>query len=115
MGVHTASNQHNERNFEYYWGYKNHVPVDCITSLLIYELTTTADVADSSVALEILNQTNNFTSIEEFIFLAGKSYDVKAIYNVVKDIYHGDCAIPQFLTNGGTGYKNMSCLHSICS
>lgn len=30
LGVHTASNQVNERNFEYYWGYKNHVLVDCI-------------------------------------------------------------------------------------
>lgn len=29
LGVHTASNQHNERNFEYFWGYKNHVLVDC--------------------------------------------------------------------------------------
>ena len=29
LGVHTASNQHNERNFEYYWGYKSHVLVDC--------------------------------------------------------------------------------------
>ena len=28
LGVHTASNQHNERNFEYYWGYKNHILVD---------------------------------------------------------------------------------------
>ena len=38
LGVHTASNQVNERNFEYYWGYKNHVLVDCITGLPIFEL-----------------------------------------------------------------------------
>lgn len=25
LGVHTASNQHNEKNFEFYLGYKNHV------------------------------------------------------------------------------------------
>lgn len=43
LGVHTASNQHNEKKFEFYWGYKNHVPVDCITGLPIFELTTTAD------------------------------------------------------------------------
>ena len=35
LGVHTASNQHNERNFEYYWGYKNHILVDCIIGLPI--------------------------------------------------------------------------------
>ena len=94
LGVHTASNQHNERNFEYYWGYKNHVLVDCITGLPIFELTTSADVADSTVALDILSQTNCFISIEECTFLADKGYDVKAIYNAVKELYHGERVIP---------------------
>lgn len=35
LGVHTASNQQSEKKFEYYWGYKNHVLVDCITGLPI--------------------------------------------------------------------------------
>ena len=65
LGVHTASNQINERKFEYYWGYKNHALVDCITGLPIHELTTTADIADCSVAVDILSQTNNFISVEE--------------------------------------------------
>lgn len=30
LGVHTASNQTNEKKYEFYWGYKNHVLVDCI-------------------------------------------------------------------------------------
>lgn len=94
LGVHTASNQHNERNYEFYWGYKNHILVDCITGLPICELTTTADVADSTVALDILSQTNKFISVEECTFLADKGYDVKEIYNTVKDVYHGDCVIP---------------------
>ena len=37
LGVHTASNQHNEKNYEFYWGYKNHVLVDCITGMPICE------------------------------------------------------------------------------
>ena len=36
LGVHTASNQHNDKNYEFYWGYKNHVLSDCITGLPIY-------------------------------------------------------------------------------
>ena len=56
LGVHTASNQHNEKNYEFYWGYKNHVLSDCITGLPIFEITTTADVADSTVALDILKK-----------------------------------------------------------
>lgn len=54
LGVHTASNQANEKKYEFYWGYKNHVLVDCISGLPIDEITTTAEVADSSVALDIL-------------------------------------------------------------
>lgn len=94
LGVHTASNQHNERNFEYYWGYKSHVLTDCITGLPIFELTTTADVADCTVALEILRQTNKFISIKECSFIADKGYDVKTVYNTVKELYNGDCFIP---------------------
>lgn len=37
LGVHTASNQTNEKSYEFYWGYKNHVLVDCISGLPIYE------------------------------------------------------------------------------
>jgi len=99
LGVHTASNQINERKFEYYWGYKNHVLVDCITGLPICELTTTADVADSTVALDILSQTNSFLSVIECTFLADKGYDVKAIYNAVHDTYHGECVIPLNMRN----------------
>ena len=60
LGVHTASNQTNEKKYEFYWGYKNHVLVDCISGLPIYELTTTANVHDSTVALDILADTHTF-------------------------------------------------------
>lgn len=66
----------------------------CRLTALQAELTTTADVYDSSVALDILNQTNSFLSIRECTFIADKAYDVKAIYNTVKDVYFGECAIP---------------------
>ena len=35
LGVHTASNQTNEKKYEFYWGYKNHVLVDCISGLVL--------------------------------------------------------------------------------
>ena len=94
LGVHTASNQHSEKNYEFFWGYKNHILVDCITGLPINELTTTADVVDSTVALDILKSTNEYLSIKECTFIADKAYDVKIIYNTVKDVYEGECYIP---------------------
>ena len=93
LGVQTASNQHNEKNYEFYWGYKTHILVDCISGLPICELTTGANVSDSSVTLEILEKTNSFLSLKECSFLADKAYDVKAIYNTVRDTYNGDCFI----------------------
>ena len=94
LGVHTASNQHNEKNNEFYWGYKNHILVDCISGLPLYELTTTANFADSSVALDILEKANQVIPIDECTFIADKGYDAKAIYNTVRDVYHGDVFIP---------------------
>lgn len=113
LGVHTASNQHNEKSFEFYWGYKNHVLVDCITGLPIFELTTTADVSDSTVALNILSQTNSFLPINECTFIADKAYDVKEIYNTVKNVYNGDCAIPLNKRNTKNP-KKLPSGHPIC-
>ena len=113
LGVHTASNQHNGKNFEFYWGYKNHVLVDCITGLSIFELTTTADVSDSTVALNILSQTNSFLPINECTFIADKAYDVKEIYNTVKNVYNGDCAIPLNKRNTKNP-KKLPSGHPIC-
>jgi len=94
LGVRTASNQHNNRKFEFYQGYKNHVLSDCITGLPIYEITTGADVYDSTVALDILAKTHDFLPLAECSFLGDAAYDVKNIYNTVKDDYQGDCFIP---------------------
>ena len=94
LGVHTASNLANEKNYELYWGYKNHVLVDCISGLPICELTTGANIYDSTVCLDMLAKTNAFLPLRECSFLADKAYDVKEIYNTVKSVYQGDCYIP---------------------
>ena len=93
LGVQTAFNQHDEKNYEFYWGYKNHILVDCISGLPICELTTGANVSDSSVTLDMLKKTNSFLPLSECSFLADKAYDVKAIYNTVRNTYNGDCFI----------------------
>lgn len=94
LGVHTASNQYNEKNYEFYWGYKSHVLVDCISGLPLYELTTPANVMDSTVVKKILNAAAEILPLEECTFLADKGYDVKAIYNLIRDVYHGEAVIP---------------------
>ena len=73
LGVHSASNQHNERRYEFYWGYKSHVLVDCISGLPLYELTTPGNIADSSVAAEILAAADQTISLKECAFLGEKN------------------------------------------
>ena len=94
LGVHSASNQHNERRYEFYWGYKSHVLVDCISGLPLYELTTPGNIADSAVAAEILAAADQTISLKECAFLADKGYDAKIIYNTVKSVYEGEAFIP---------------------
>ena len=81
LGVHSASNQHNERRYGFYWGYKNHVLVDCISGLPLYELTTPVNTADSAVMQEMLAVANVALPLQECTFLGDKGYDVKAVYN----------------------------------
>ena len=74
LGVHSVSKQHNERRFEYCWGYKSHVLVDFISGLPLYELTTPANAADSTVAVGILAAADRTLSLKECTFLADKGY-----------------------------------------
>ncbi len=94
LGVHTASNQYNERKYEFFWGYKSHVVVDCISGLPLFELTTTAETPDHSVALELLEETHKIVPVHECTLIADKGYDIKKIYNTVRNIYNGECVIP---------------------
>ena len=94
LGVQSASNQHNERNYEFYWGYKNHILVDCISGLPIYELTTTADIGDSTVVETVLEGANGVIPIDECTFIGDKGYDAKHVYNTVRDTYNGEAVIP---------------------
>lgn len=116
LGVHTASNQHNEHNehnYEFYWGYKNHVLVDCISGLPLYELTTPANTADSTFVQEILAAANIVLPLRECTFLGDKGYDVKDVYNLVKNVYDGEAVIPLNRRNTKNSDKLPS-VHSIC-
>ena len=90
LGVHAASNQHNERRYEFYRGYKSHVLVDCISGLPLYELTTPTSTANSTGAVDILAASDHVISLQECSFLADKGYDAKSIYHTVRNIYDSE-------------------------
>ena len=113
LGVYIASNQHSDRNFEFYWGYKNHVLSDVITGLPLFEMTTAANVLDHEVALDMLRKTNNFLSVRECWFIGDAAYDIKAIYNTVHDEFEGECFIPINPRNTRNP-KKLLCGNPIC-
>lgn len=112
LGVHSASNQHNECRYEFYWGYKSHMLVDCISGLPLYEQTTPANIMDSTVAIDFLAAANQVIPLQGCSFLADKGYDVKSIYNTVKSLYDGEAFIP--LKKCKTKSKTRSAGNLIC-
>ncbi len=114
LGVRTASNAYNEKKYEFYWGYKNHILVDAISGLPIAEITTTANVTDGEVAIPLLKNTNSWLSLEETFFIADKGYDIKDIYNFVRDELHGQCFIPLNKRSSKNGRIALSCGNIIC-
>lgn len=93
-GVHSDSNQHNDRRYEFYWGYKSHVLADFISRLALYELTTPANIMDSTVAVDILAAANRILPLHGCSFFADKRYDAKIIYSTVKSVYDGEAFLP---------------------
>jgi len=68
--------------------------VDCISGLPLYELTTSVNITDSNVTIDILAAANQTIPLRECSFLADKGYDVKTIYNIVQSVYEGEVFIP---------------------
>uniref|UniRef100_UPI003FF128CD transposase n=1 Tax=Faecalibacterium prausnitzii TaxID=853 RepID=UPI003FF128CD len=68
--------------------------MDCISGLPLYELTTQANIMDSTVAVDILAAANQILPLQGCSFLADKGYDAKIIYNTMKSVYEGEAFIP---------------------
>lgn len=49
---------------------------------------------NSTVAIDILEQTHKLLPLYDCYFLADKAYDAKAIYNHICDTYNSNCFIP---------------------
>ena len=84
LGVHSANNEDTNKNYKFYWGYKNIVMCDPIVGLPIYEQTITADNADSVKTIDILTEINKKFNLVGTKFIADKAYDTKAIHNFVR-------------------------------
>lgn len=98
---------------KYYWGYKSHVLIDCITGLPIAEITTPANITDSAVTERLLAKVNQYLPLNDCTFITDKGYDSKAVYNLIQDVYHGDCII-QLNKRNTKNLKKLASGHPIC-
>lgn len=100
LGVHTANNTMNiqvsddkpnksKKNYNFYWGYKNHVICDAISGLPIAEFTTTADINEISTFVEILTTTNEWFSLKGSYIIADKGYDSKQNHDFIRNALKG--------------------------
>lgn len=114
LGIRTASNAFNDKNFEFYWGYKNHILVDAILGLPIAETTTPANTLDHEVAVSLLKETHKWFSLDRTYFIGDKGYDVRDIYNYVHDDLKGHCFIPINPRNSKKDRKALASGNLLC-
>lgn len=113
LGVHTASNETNEKNFTFYWGYKNLVMCDTKSGLPIYEVTLTGEKADVSSLINFLDEIDSWFNLKDSKILADKGFDSKANYNYIKDDLHANAFIAKNKRNSKTT-KTLTCGNPLC-
>lgn len=94
LGIHSASNSFNEKNHDYYWGYKNLVLTDAISGLPIAETTITSDVPELTITVNFLKEIDSWFSLKETYFIADKGFDTKDINNYIHHHLDGHAFIP---------------------
>ena len=114
LGVRTASNSYNEKNYAFFWGYKNHILLDAISGLPIAEVTTPANVSDSQIAVPLLKNTHSWLPLKQTFFIADKGYDIRDIYTFVHDDLDGHCFIPLNHRSSKPKRKSLPSGHLLC-
>lgn len=113
LGVHTANNEYNNKNYQFYWGYKSLIICDTKSGLPIYEETFTAEKADISIFISFLERANRFLSLENSTIIADKGFDSKANYDYIKYKLKGNAIIAKNKRNTKNA-KSIPCGNLLC-
>ena len=86
LGVHTASNDNNNKDFEWFWGYKDHLLLDGKYGLPIFNLTLTANTHDVKAGETLVCKATSFLDFGDKVkYLIGdKAYDSNPFYEAIK-------------------------------
>lgn len=66
------------------------------------------------MAIPLLKDTHSWLPLDETFFIADKGYDIKDIYNFVRDELHGHCFIPLNQRRSKKNRKALTCGNSLC-
>ena len=113
LGVHTANNEDTDKNYTFYWGYKNLIMCDTKSGLPIYEVTLTGDKADVSNLNDFLDKINTWFPLENTKIVADKGFDSRNNYNHIKDVFHAQAFIAKNKRNSKTN-NNIPAGNPIC-
>ena len=88
LGVHTASNDNSNKDFDYFWGYKDHLIIDAKYGLPIFNLTLTANTHDVKAGGELVSQLASLLSLKGKVknLIGDKAFDSNAFYEAIKEI-----------------------------
>lgn len=114
LGIHTANNEDTDKNYTFYWGYKNLVMCDAKSGLPIYEVTLTGEKADVSNLVEFLDEVDNWFSLRNAKILADKGFDSKGNYNHIKNALHAHAFIAKNKRNSKVISDRLPCGNPLC-
>ncbi|MDR0301138.1 MAG: transposase [Treponema sp.] len=86
LGVHTASNSSNNKNYEFFWGYKDHILLDAKHGLPVFNLTATADIHDVKAGEALIQKADPLIMLKGNTrsLIADKAYDSNPFYEFIK-------------------------------
>ena len=96
LGVHTASNDSNNKNYEFFWGYKDHVLLDAKYGLPICNITMTADTHDVKAGETLARQADSLIVFDGKVknLIGDKAYDSNHFYEAIKKIFGANVIAP---------------------
>ncbi|WP_027639085.1 transposase [Clostridium cadaveris] len=113
LGVHTANNEDNDKNYTFYWEYKNLIMCDTKSGLPIFEVTLTGEKADVATLNDFLDEINIWFSLKDSKILADKGFYSRNNYNHIKDKLKAHAFIAKNKRNSKTNEK-LSCGNPLC-
>jgi hypothetical protein len=86
LGVHSASNDSNNKDYEFFWGYKEHVLLDSLHGLPVFNLTRTANCADVTIGEELAIKAAKLLGLKGKTknLIGDKAFDSNPFYIAIK-------------------------------